>query len=102
MQQEETISIHEFCIHHHIDVSFIRSLSDAGLIEIMGADESYCISADQLTKKKKMARLHYNLDINLAGIESITHLLSRMEKMQQQMIELHNRLLVYEEINQAV
>jgi hypothetical protein len=41
-------------------------------------------------------RLHYDLDINLEGIEAITCLLDRVRSMQEEIRELRNRLGVYE------
>ena len=45
-----------------------------------------------------MARLYYEMDINMEGIETISYLLSRMHGMQEEIIQLHNRLQVYEEV----
>ena len=39
MQTEEMIPASEFCIHHHIDLSFLYSLKDSGLIEITIVEE---------------------------------------------------------------
>jgi len=43
-------------------------------------------------------RLYYEMDINLEGIETITHLLQRMHAMQQQIVGLSNRLSRYEDV----
>jgi hypothetical protein len=37
------------------------------------------------------------MDINLEGIETITYLLERMQGMQQQIVQLKNRLRMYED-----
>jgi chaperone modulatory protein CbpM len=44
-----------------------------------------------------LARLHYDLDINLEGLEAISHLLDRMDASQQEARVLRERLRVYEE-----
>jgi chaperone modulatory protein CbpM len=97
MQTEEMIAASEFCIHHHIDPSFLYSLKDAGLIEISIVQEKIFIPESQLYNVEKLVRLYYEMDINLEGIETITHLLQRMHTMQQQITELSNRLSRYEE-----
>jgi hypothetical protein len=38
----------------------------------------------------------YELDINLEGIETIRYLLNRLTDMQEKMLELKNRLALYE------
>ena len=43
-----------------------------------------------------MVRLYYEMDINMEGIETINHLLNRMNEMQQEIVKLQNRLGVYE------
>ncbi len=95
MQSETMIPVQEICIHHNIEQSFIYSLKDAGLIEMITVEEKICISIDQLPQLEKLIHL-YELDINLEGIETITHLLNRINDMQQEIILLRNLLNRYE------
>ena len=39
METEYLISLDEFCARHDIEISFITSLKDSGLIEITTVDE---------------------------------------------------------------
>jgi chaperone modulatory protein CbpM len=98
MQTEEMIIINEFCLHHNIDASFIEALNDSGLIVVTRTDEKLYIPENQLPHLEKLVRLHYEMDINLEGIETITYLLSRMADMQQQIMQLNNRLMIYENV----
>jgi len=98
MQTDELIIINEFCIHHNIDPRFIDALKDSGLIEVIRTDEKLYMPENQLPHLEKLVRLHYEMDINLEGIETITYLLSRMAEMQQQIMQLNNRLMIYENI----
>jgi hypothetical protein len=98
MQTEEMIPASEFCIHHHIDLSFLSSLQDSGLIEITVTGEETFVPVSQLSQLEKLVRLYYEMDINLEGIETITYLLQRMNAMQQQIAALSNRLSMYENI----
>jgi hypothetical protein len=96
MQTKNLIAITEFCIHHNIEVSFISSLQQNGLIEITTIKETGFIDAGQLQQLEKIIRFYYELDINLEGIESITHLLQRINAMQDEIVALRNRLRLYE------
>ena len=96
MQTEEMIMVNEFCIHHNIDIHFINALKDSGLIEINSSGEKSCITESQLPRLEKLVRLYYEMDINLEGIETITYLLSKMIEMQKEIMQLHNRLGIYE------
>lgn len=96
MQTEEMIIVNEFCIHHNIDLSFISALQDSGLIAITHTEEKLYLPESQLPHLEKMVRLYYEMDINLEGIETITYLLSRMNQMQQEILQLNNKLSIYE------
>lgn len=96
MQTEEMIPADEFCIHHNIELSFIYSLKESGLIEMSSVEEKIFVPVSQLNQLERLVRLYYEMDINLEGIETITYLLERMNDMQQQIILLNNRLRIYE------
>jgi hypothetical protein len=90
------IATNDFCTYHQVEYTFIDSLSDAGLIEIKVIGQKSFIPESELQKLERMIRLHHELDINLAGIEAITHLLQRVENMHEEMRLLRNRLQRYE------
>ena len=96
MQTKNYIAVNEFCINHNIEVSFISSLQETGLIEIAFVEETAFLDADQLQQVEKFMHFYYDLDINIEGIETITHLLQRMNAMQDEITILRNRLSLYE------
>ncbi len=96
MQTDEMILVNEFCIHHNIELTFINALKDSGLVELTLLEEKLCITQSQLPNLEKLVRLYYEMDINLEGIETITYLLTRMNNMQREIMQLRNRLGVYE------
>jgi hypothetical protein len=96
METEYLIAIDEFCSSHNIEISFVSSLQQSGLIEITTIEDSAFIEADQLQQLEKFVRLYYELDINLEGIETINYLLHRINSMQDEITALRNRLRIYE------
>lgn len=96
MPKESLVTVHEFCLNHNIEFSFIRSLHQNGLIKIKIVEENWFISTDQLQQLEKFIRFYYDLDINLEGIETVTHLLQRIQFLQERIISLQNRLRLYE------
>jgi hypothetical protein len=96
METAEMIAADEFCVHHHIEISFIHSLNDRGLLEVSLVDEKIFLPNDQLCQLEKMVRWHYEMEINLEGIETIHHLLQQMGQMQRQISQLSNKLQIYE------
>jgi hypothetical protein len=96
MSNDEMIPAQEFCSHHNIEISFIQSLQEYGLVEIATIESSQFIPAERLGEIEKMIRMHYELNINLEGIDVIKHLLNEMERMQQELDATRNRLKVFE------
>jgi len=96
MQTENLIAIDEFCAKHNIEISFVSSLQQTGLIEITTIEEAWFIDREQLRQLEKFIRFYYELDINLEGIETITHLLQQLIDLQNENIALRNRLGLYE------
>jgi len=88
-----------FCRHHHVEISFIYALNEAGLIEVVHAEEELFVPAEQLVHLEKLVRLHYQLSINLEGLETVSHLLEKINDMQQQILKLNNRLSRYEDMD---
>lgn len=96
MNTEEIISLDEFCTHHNIDLTFIHSLNDSGLIEIILIEEKAFMETRHLRHLEKLVQFYFELGINIEGLETIHHLLNRMNEMQQQIVALSNRLRLYE------
>ena len=96
MKAGNLIPINEFCINHNIEISFISSLQQTGLIEITNVEETRFIDPIQLQQLEKIIRFYYELDINLEGIETINHLLNKTESLQDEITSLKNRLRFYE------
>lgn len=96
MEKEKLIPANDFCASHHIEISFISSLHETGLIEIITIEETGYILASQLQQLEKFVRLRKELDINPEGIDSITHLLQRLNNLQDEITALKNRLRIYE------
>lgn len=76
------ILIEECCRYYSIETSFVKTLSEHGLIELEYTNESYFISNEHLPLLEKYMHLHYDLDINMEGIEAISHLLEKVATLQ--------------------
>lgn len=96
MEANQYISITEFCNCHHVQYSFINSLNESGLIEITIIEEDEFIDKEQLRSLEKMMRLHYDLEINIQGIDAINNLLNKVSQLQDEVRFLQNRLKRYE------
>jgi chaperone modulatory protein CbpM len=96
LTQTELIDANQFCIYHNVEISFIHSLHQSGLLDIVIVEETVFIQSEQLEQLEKLARLHYDLDINLEGIETIAYLLEKVSRLQEEMKTIKNKLRVYD------
>ena len=96
MEPEKYIRVTELCTYYSVENSFIYSLKDFGLVEIIIFEEEEVIPEEQVKDFEKMLRLHYELEINLEGIDAINHLLHQIRELQEEVKSLRNRLTRWE------
>lgn len=92
METENLILIEKICSHHEIEISFVHALQEYGLIEVVEVADHQYLSNEQLRDFEKMMRLHYELNINLEGIDVIARLLQRIDDLQQELVAVRNKL----------
>ena len=96
MRDQDLIPADEICVRYQVERQFVRSLNDSGIIEIITVKETEYIHCDHLAQFEKMMRLHHDLQINIEGLEAITHLLDKVKSLQNDNLRLQNRLGIYE------
>ena len=97
METKNLILIEQLSSHHNIEVSFINSLHEFGLIEVIIIENNKYLAHEQLKDVEKMIRLHYELHINMEGIDAIANLLLKIDNLQQDLITAKNKLKLFEE-----
>jgi hypothetical protein len=96
METDEMIRIELICSSYNVESSFIDSLENAGLIQVNVIQDMRYLPVESISDLERMIRLHYDLEINLEGIETIIHLLNRISTLHQHLNEIENRLRFYE------
>jgi len=96
MNSKNLIHIKQFCVYHEIENTFIKELHNYGLVEIIMLEDDEFLEPEQLPLIEKMIRMHYDLKINLEGIDAIYHLLNKIEVLQQNLTAAQNKLRVFE------
>jgi len=92
MDMQEFIPVKVFCLYHNIELSFISSLQEFNLIEVIDANHEKYLRASQLPEAEKIIRLHHDLAINTEGVDVVLHLLQKIKTMQQEIQLLKNKL----------
>jgi len=96
MNIENLIPLQTICTHYQVEIPFINSLGEIGLIEINTIEEVHYIHQDQIRDIEKMIRIHHELDVNIEGIDVVFNLLQRINDLQEELKQARNRLKIYE------
>ncbi|MDL2314736.1 chaperone modulator CbpM [Bacteroidales bacterium OttesenSCG-928-C19] len=82
---EELILINEYCENSSVDIDFILLLENEGLIETAILDKQKYIPFSQLSDLEMFRRLHYDLSINIEGIDVINNLLKKIQSIEREL-----------------
>lgn len=85
------ISIEEIIRIYKIDYSFLDALIDSELLHPESENSIRYIQHDEIGHLEKYVNWHYDLDVNLAGIEIIQNLLIKIEHLQSQNLAIRNK-----------
>jgi hypothetical protein len=88
----EKISREELVKIYNIEVTFFDELVDSGLLNVEMENEIRYLMYEDLPSFERFANWHYDLEINLPGLEVIHEMLRKMEDLKQKNRELMNKL----------
>jgi len=94
--QAAMIAITQYCTIHEVEVNFVESLADEGLIAITIVEGDRFVSEEQLHDLELYTRWYSEMGLNTEGIEVVKHLLDKIKHMQAELIMLRERLQLYE------
>jgi len=95
---KQLISIHKICESYQVPDSFFEELQSFDLIPIHTETPEPMIEETALPQVEKIMRLHFDLNINMEGIDVIINLLNQIESLQDEIHLLKKRLALYEDI----
>lgn len=97
MIHENYIPLDTLCVHYQIEMSFFRSLSDVGLIEIQTVEKSPCVPEERIAELERIIRIYRELDVNMEGIDIVFNLLHKIDALHSEVEALKSRLGIYED-----
>ena len=86
------VRIEHFCATCNVDASFIHALKDYGIIEIIEVNSLAYVSHEQLKILERAIHFHYELNINLEGIDVIYNLLNQINALQEELRIAKNKV----------
>ncbi len=89
---QDLILLSEYCDNSRVELEFVLLLEDEGLIETQIYDNAKYLQSSQLKDLETFSRLHYDLSINIEGIDVINNLLNKVRKMEWELSVLRRQL----------
>lgn len=88
----ERISREELVQIYNIEITFFDELVDSGLLNIETDNEIRYLMYEDLPTFERFANWHYDLEINLPGLEVINSMLQKIKNLNQINRELMQKL----------
>ncbi|NDC41997.1 MAG: MerR family transcriptional regulator [Chitinophagia bacterium] len=88
MNTDQLILVEQIVMHHRIDQTFIPALSEFGLVELVVQEGHAYLHEEQLADVERLIRLHYELGINLEGLDVIFQLLQKIAQLESELLAL--------------
>lgn len=90
------ILVKEYCVKCDVEQTFVQLLMEEGLLDVTVVQEEWYIDEEQLEALEQYRRWHYDLHINVEGIDAMKHLIGKVKSMQEEISDLKNRLRLHE------
>lgn len=88
----ERISREELVKIYNIEITFFDELVDVGLLNVETENETRYLLYEDLPVFERFTNWHYDLEINLPGLEVISDMLRKMEDLKRRNRDLMNKL----------
>ncbi|MCT2561570.1 chaperone modulator CbpM [Chryseobacterium herbae] len=88
----ERISREELVKIYNIEITFFDELVDVGLLNVEMENEIRYLLYEDLPVFERFTNWHYDLEINLPGLEVISDMLRKMEDLKRRNRDLMNKL----------
>ena len=96
MDSENFILIEHYCEQTQTPIDFINDLLEYGMIEIQLIENKTYVQSHFIIEIERIYRLRQDLGINMEGIDSLNHMLKKINRLERELKLLRNRLTIYE------
>ena len=98
MKNDNLIPVQDFCVHHHLEIQFIESLAETGIIEVLHIEQNQYFDTESLNKVEMMVRLHQELSIHADDMDVVEQLIDKVSALQNELRAAQQRLRFYEDL----
>ena len=96
METTNLILIEKYWSSLEVEFSFINSLNEYGLVDIIVLEDKKYISNEQLKDVERAIHFHHELNINMEGIDVIYNLLKQIDHLQEELRITKNKLNLFD------
>ena len=96
MNSENYIQIEVYCERTQTPIEFIDDLLEFEMIEVQQIENKTYVEPQYLVEIERIYRLREDLGINMEGIDTLNHMLEKVNRLEQEVRLLRNRLTIYE------
>jgi hypothetical protein len=89
----ERISREDLVKIYNIEISFFDELEESGLLETCTENSAKYLLYDELPAFERFVNWHYDLDVNLPGMEIISDLLKKIDILENKNKKLLEKLI---------
>lgn len=93
----EYLKITEFCDKAQVEITFVSALQEEGILSYHTMEEEDFIEISFLPELEMFCRWHYDLGVNVEGIDAMRHMRSKMSEMQEELNLLRSKLSFLDE-----
>ena len=80
---------------YNIEIRFFDELEEYGLLHTETENNVKYLLYEELPQLERFANWHYDLDVNLPGLQVIQHMIRKVETLQAENRRLLNRLVAF-------
>jgi len=97
MNPKDFFPVGKLCELYDLEYSFFQEMHEFGLVELEVYSDERFIHQDALYLVEKIIRIHRDLQINLEGIDVVMNMLRRQEMLEEELLQLKNKLRRYDD-----
>ena len=95
MPVTKLIALKTFCLQHDIPADFILELHQHEIIQLVVEKRNRFIPIKQLQELERIVRIYRDLQLDINGIQTVLHLVNRLEEKDAEIMSLRNQLSFY-------
>lgn len=96
MKRDDYILVDYFCEVTNTNPEFLKQLYEHDLIKHIEYNKAPALLQNELPVIERMLRLHYDLNVNIEGLQVINHMREKMIGMQNELLQLKRKLKRFE------